>query len=239
MNEAPKHIAIIMDGSGRWAQRRMLPRIRGHHQGVESARAAVKHCVDLKIPILTLFAFSSENWQRPPTEVKLLMSILQNLLLNEVHELHANNVKLRVIGNIEALAASLRKAIISAETLTINNTGLQLNIALNYGGRWDITQAARKLCQAVVDQKITIDQINEEVFSQYVALSDLAPPDLLIRTSGEQRISNFLLWQLAYTEFYFCETLWPDFTAKDLNLALEFYAQRQRRFGGICLDYVS
>lgn len=239
MNEAPKHIAIIMDGSGRWAQRRMLPRIRGHHQGVESARTAVKHCVDLKIPILTLFAFSSENWQRPPTEVKLLMSILQNLLLNEVHELHANNVKLRVIGNVEALAASLRKAIISAENLTINNTGLQLNIALNYGGRWDITQAARKLCQAVMDQKIAIDQINEELFSQYVALSDLAPPDLLIRTSGEQRISNFLLWQLAYTEFYFCETLWPDFTAEDLDLALKFYAQRQRRFGGICLDYVS
>lgn len=227
----PAHVAIIMDGSGRWAQRRMLPRVTGHHRGVEATRAVVQRCADLKIPILTLFAFSSENWQRPATEVKALMTLLQNLLENEVYELHANNVKLRVIGDLERLNASLRQAIMTAQGLTVNNTGLQLNIALNYGGRWDIVQAARALCTAVVNGKENLSTITEESFAQYLTLSDLPNPDLLIRTSGEQRISNFLLWQLAYSEIYFCDTLWPDFTALDLERALEFYSQRQRRFG--------
>lgn len=231
MARLPEHIAIIMDGSGRWAQRRMLPRVTGHHRGVEATRAIVQHCADLKIPALTLFAFSSENWQRPPTEVKALMSILQNLLENEVYELHSNNVKLRVIGELERLSVPLRQAIMTAQGLTVNNTGLQLNIALNYGGRWDIVQAARALCTAVIAGKENLSEMDESKFAQYVTLSELPEPDLLIRTSGEQRISNFLLWQLAYSELYFCDTLWPDFTAKDLDLALEFYAQRNRRFG--------
>ncbi len=227
----PDHIAIIMDGSGRWAQRRMLPRVAGHNRGVEATRGVVQRCADLKIPVLTLFAFSSENWQRPAAEVKALMTLLQNLLENEIHELHTNNVRLRVIGDLARLAEPLRQATISAQSLTINNTGLQLNIALNYGGRWDIVQAARALCAAVIDGKETLEQINEAKFAQYVSLHDLPAPDLLIRTSGEQRISNFLLWQLAYSEMYFCQTLWPDFTAKDLDEAIEFYTQRQRRFG--------
>lgn len=222
-----------MDGSGRWAQRRLLPRVTGHHRGVEATRAIVQRCADLKIQALTLFAFSSENWQRPATEVKALMSLLQNLLENEVHELHTNNVKLRVIGDLSKIDSSLQKAIVAAQQLTLQNTGLQLNIALNYGGRWDIVQAARALCVDVATGKQNLDAIDEQLFARYVSLSDLPEPDLLIRTSGEQRISNFLLWQLAYTEMYFCQTLWPDFTANDLDLALEFYSQRQRRFGSI------
>ncbi len=231
MTNLPEHIAIIMDGSGRWAQKRMLPRVTGHHRGVEATRAVVQRCADLKIPVLTLFAFSSENWQRPATEVKALMTLLQNLLENEIHELHTNNVKLRVIGEPDRLAQPLQNAIAHAQQLTMHNTGLHMNIALNYGGRWDITHAARKLCADVIAGKVAEQAITEELLGQYIALNDLPEPDLLIRTSGEQRISNFLLWQLAYTELYFCSTLWPDFTAQDLDLAIEFYAQRQRRFG--------
>lgn len=233
MTTLPKHIAIIMDGSGRWAQKLMLPRIAGHHRGVEATRTIVQHCANIKVPILTIFAFSSENWQRPAAEVKALMTLLQNLLRTEIHELHSNNVKLRVIGDLAGLPGSLRQAIIAAQELTINNTGLQLNIALNYGGRWDIVQATRELCKEVIATKIAVDDINEEVFSKHTALSGLPDPDLLIRTSGEQRISNFLLWQLAYTEIYFCPTLWPDFSAHDLEQALDFYVQRQRRFGAV------
>lgn len=231
MQNLPQHIAIIMDGSGRWAQRRMLPRVTGHHRGVEATRAVVQRCADLQIQALTLFAFSSENWQRPATEVKALMSLLQNLLENEVHELHNNNVKLRVIGDMTRIDAALQQAIMNAQNLTANNTGLQLNIALNYGGRWDIVQAARAMCNAVLHGEQNLDDFTEENFAQYTSLNDLPAPDLLIRTSGEQRISNFLLWQLAYTEMYFCSILWPDFTAQDLDQAIEFYSQRQRRFG--------
>lgn len=243
MTTIPKHIAIIMDGSGRWAQRRFMPRIAGHHRGVEATRAVVQRCVELKIPVLTLFAFSSENWQRPAAEVTSLMSLLQNSLENEVQELHENNVKLRVIGDLTRLSSSLRDAVANALELTSNNTGLQLNIALNYGGRWDIVQAARALCADVIANKVALDAINEEMFAQHISLYDLPEPDLLIRTSGEQRISNFLLWQLAYTELYFCATLWPDFSAQDLDEALKFFAQRQRRFGGVSdqlkkVDYV-
>lgn len=231
MTTMPKHIAIIMDGNGRWAQRRMLPRVSGHHRAVETTPLIVQRCIELQISILTLFAFSSENKRRPITEVSLLMSLLQNLLLNEIHQLHAKNVRLRIIGSTESLSESLQQAISSAHELTQHNTGLLLNIALNYGGRWDIVQAARAICSEVQAAKININDIDETVFNKYVCLGDLEAPDLLIRTSGEQRISNFLLWQMAYTELYFCETLWPDFTPKDLDLALEFYTTRQRRFG--------
>lgn len=233
MTTLPTHIAIIMDGSGRWAQRRMLPRVTGHSRGVEATRAVVARCSELQIKNLTLFAFSSENWSRPAAEVKALMSLLQNLLENEVHELNNNNVKLFVIGELTRLAAPLQQAIHKAQQLTANNTGLQLNIALNYGGRWDIVQAARKLCQSVIDHEITVGEIDEKIFANYISLHDIPEPDLLIRTSGEQRISNFLLWQMAYTELYFCNTLWPDFTAQDLDMALEFYRKRERRFGVI------
>jgi undecaprenyl diphosphate synthase len=231
MKILPQHIAIIMDGNGRWAERRMLPRVTGHHRGVESARAVVKHCVEQNIPILTLFAFSSENWQRPMTEVKFLMNILQKLLFEELELLNTNNVKLRVIGDIEPLSPTLRAAIVDAELATKNNSGLKLNIALNYGGRWDIVQATRAVCEAVKAQDFTVADITENLFSRYLTLSDFPEPDLLIRTSGEQRISNFLLWQLAYTEIYFSQVLWPDFTTADLDKALDFFAQRNRRFG--------
>lgn len=231
MAKLPEHIAIIMDGSGRWAQKRMLTRITGHKRGVEATRAVVQRCAHLKIPALTLFAFSSENWARPQPEVKALMALLQHLLETEVYELHSNNVRLRVIGELSRLSDALQCATKSAQDLTAQNTGLQLNIALNYGGRWDITQAAKQLCTQVIEQRVSMSEINEHSLGKYMCLSDLPEPDLLIRTSGEQRISNFLLWQMAYTELYFCDTLWPDFTAQDLDNALDFYAQRERRFG--------
>lgn len=231
MTKLPQHIAIIMDGNGRWAERKMLPRVAGHHRGVEAARTTVQHCVDLGITALTLFAFSSENWQRPPTEVKLLMTLLQKLLVEEVNQLHSNNVKLRVIGDTARLNPNLQTAIFHAETLTLNNTGLNLNIALNYGGRWDIAQATKAICAEVLKGNLQLEDIDTNLISQYVQLSDLPEPDLLIRTSGEQRLSNFLLWQLAYTEIYFTATLWPDFAAADLDQALQFFTQRQRRFG--------
>lgn len=227
----PQHIAIIMDGNGRWAQQRKLPRIAGHNRGVESLRTVVEYCAANEIPILTLFAFSSENWRRPATEVKFLMSLLNKLLLEEVHQLHSNNVKLRVIGDQQNLAPILQQAIHTAQELTINNSGLQLNIALNYGGRWDIVNATRAVCAQVVAGELQLDQINETTVAAKMMLHDLPEPDLLIRTSGEQRISNFLLWQLAYTELYFTPVLWPDFGVNDLQLALEFYAGRERRYG--------
>lgn len=231
MTTLPQHIAIIMDGNGRWAQRRMLPRVSGHHRAVETTPLIVQHCIDLHIPVLTLFAFSSENKKRPATEVNLLMSLLQNLLRNEIHQLHEKNVKLRIIGDVASLAPQLQQAIQAAHELTNTNTGLLLNIALNYGGRWDIVEASKAICVAVQQGKLAVTDINEQVFNQYVCLSDLPAPDLLIRTSGEQRISNFLLWQAAYAELYFCDTLWPDFSPQDLDQALDFYATRQRRFG--------
>ena len=233
MKSLPKHIAMIMDGNGRWAERRMLPRVAGHHRGVETLRMVVQSCIKLNIPALTLFAFSTENWQRPKAEVKLLMTLLQNLLHNEVQQLHENSVKLLVIGDLEPLSPSLQQAIIQAQNLTQHNTGLVLNIALNYGGRWDIVHAAKQLCQQVQDGTLTSDEINEDLFCSKLSLHGLPDPDLLIRTSGEQRISNFLLWQLAYTEIYFTPTLWPDFSAIEFDLALDFFSNRQRRFGRI------
>jgi undecaprenyl diphosphate synthase len=231
MTLRPQHIAIIMDGNGRWAQRRLLPRIAGHNRGVEASRVIVQHCVEQKIPILTLFAFSSENWQRPATEVKLLMSLLQKLLMEEVQQLNTNNVKLRVIGELQTLAPALQQAIERAEILTVHNTGLQLNIALNYGGRWDIVQATRAIVAKVAAGALNSADIDESIMAAHMMLHDLPEPDLLIRTSGEQRISNFLLWQLAYTEIYFTNVLWPDFAVPDMQQALEFFASRERRYG--------
>ncbi|HWQ94159.1 MAG TPA: isoprenyl transferase [Gammaproteobacteria bacterium] len=227
----PKHIAIVMDGNGRWAKRRMLPRIAGHRAGQEAVRRVVRGCAERGVQALTLFAFSSENWRRPEQEVSLLMELFLRALQSEVGDLHKNSIRVRVIGERSAFAPSLQREIEAAEQLTQANTGLSLVIAANYGGRWDITQAARQIACRVEQGQLRAEQVTTEVLASCMALHDLPEPDLLIRTAGEQRISNFLLWQLAYTELYFTDTLWPDFDIPDLEQALAAYASRQRRFG--------
>lgn len=229
----PQHIAIIMDGNGRWAKKRLLPRVAGHQQGMESVRAMISHCSKIKIPCLTLFAFSSENWRRPESEVSFLLGLFLKSLKGELKALAENNVRLRIIGDKTRFSSDLQNAIQEAEVLTENNTGLTLNIAFNYGGKWDIVQAAQKLCDKVIKQELNMSEINEEVFQNHLCLSDCPMPDLLIRTSGEYRISNFLLWQFAYAELYFTDTLWPDFREAQLEEALKTYNNRQRRFGYI------
>jgi undecaprenyl diphosphate synthase len=222
--ELPRHIAIVMDGNGRWAKQRHLPRFAGHKFGVKSARMVVEVCAKLNIDALTLFAFSSENWKRPRKEVDLLMDLFVSSLREEATSLHDNNIRMRVIGDRTAFSKKLQQRIDEVETLTAQNDGMTLAIAANYGGRWDILQAAQR---AVADNKT----INEEEFTQHLSLSDLPEPDLFIRTGGERRISNFLLWQLAYTELYFTDTLWPDFDKAQFADAMRDYAGRQRRFG--------
>jgi undecaprenyl diphosphate synthase len=222
----PRHVAIIMDGNGRWAKRQHLPRIAGHRRGVESVRAAVRACAKRGIEFLTLFAFSSENWRRPAEEVALLMQLFQMALTSEVEKLHKNGVRLKVVGDTRRFDANIRRAIEQGERLTAANKGLTLTIAANYGGRWDILQALNKL---VKDRpEVPVD---ESALAPYLAMSYAPEPDLFIRTGGEQRISNFLLWQLAYTELYFTETLWPDFDAAALDQAIASYRSRERRFG--------
>ncbi|MEW8053382.1 MAG: isoprenyl transferase [Candidatus Thiodiazotropha sp.] len=227
----PRHIAIIMDGNGRWAKKRGLPRYAGHPAGVEAVRGVVEVCVELKIPVLTLFAFSSENWQRPQKEVNLIMDLFLRSLKKEIRRLDRNQVKLKVIGDRSAFADNLQQQIEEAERQTASNQGLLLQVAANYGGRWDITQAAKRLVEQVQRGEISLDQIDEECFSQNLCSADLPEPDLFIRTGGEQRISNFLLWQCAYTELYFTDLLWPDFNRKALEEALHDFSRRQRRFG--------
>ncbi|MCU7943344.1 MAG: isoprenyl transferase [Candidatus Thiodiazotropha sp. (ex Cardiolucina cf. quadrata)] len=227
----PRHIAIIMDGNGRWAKKRGLPRYAGHPAGVEAVRGVVEACVELQIPVLTLFAFSSENWQRPQKEVNLIMDLFLRSLKKEVRRLDRNHVKLKVIGDRSAFATNLQAQIDEAEQQTASNQGLLLQVAANYGGRWDITQAAKRLAEQVQSGEISPDQIDEERFSQNLCITNLPEPDLFIRTGGEQRISNFLLWQCAYTELYFTDLLWPDFNRKALDEALHDFSRRQRRFG--------
>ena len=229
-NFLPKHIAIIMDGNGRWAKKRMLPRVAGHHEGVKAVRKVVQYCMEKNIEVLTLFAFSSENWQRPKYEVKTLMALLMRLLDEEIKKIHENNISLTIIGDLNSLSAKMRSAIIKAQNLTKDNTGLKLNIAINYGGKWDIVQAVKKMLLAVKDENL---DINENTISNYLSLANMPAPDLLIRTSGEQRLSNFLLWQLAYTELYFTNIFWPDFNESDMDQALAWFASRERRFGVI------
>src|SRR6185503_3088380 len=226
--DVPQHVAIIMDGNGRWAKRQHLPRIAGHRRGVEAVRAAVRACAERGVRFLTLFAFSSENWRRPAEEVALLMQLFQMALTNEVEKLHKNGVRLRVVGDTRRFDASIRRAIEQGERLTAANKGLTLTIAANYGGRWDILQALSKLMK---DKKNSPDQVEETALAPYLAMSYAPAPELFIRTGGEQRISNFLLWQLAYTELSFTETLWPDFDAAALDLAIASYRSRERRFG--------
>jgi len=227
----PRHIAIIMDGNGRWARQRGKARASGHQAGFRTTRDIVEACGRQQIEALTLFAFSSENWKRPQQEVGLLMDLFLRALKSEVSKLCENNVRIRFIGERGAFQAKLQLEMDNAENLTKNNTGLELAIAVNYGGRWDIVNAARQLAVRVADGDLKPEEIDVEVFSQHVSLSEISEPDLFIRTGGEKRISNYLLWHLAYTELYFTDVLWPDFSEVELATALDFYAGRQRRFG--------
>lgn len=227
----PRHVAIIMDGNGRWAQAKGKPRVFGHKKGVESVRNAVKFCRQLNIESLTLFAFSSENWRRPEQEVTTLMELFMFVLTNEVKKLDKNNVKLKVIGDISRFSDKLQKSVQKAEQLTANNTGLTLNIAANYGGQWDIAQAAKQLAKQVEAGDLSAEDIDENALSQYISMHEQAPLDLLIRTGGDLRISNFLLWQAAYAELYFTDTLWPDFNEQAFADAIACYVSRERRFG--------
>ena len=227
----PRHIAIIMDGNGRWAKKRLQPRFMGHRAGVRAVEGILKHCVTSGVEVLSLFAFSSENWRRPGREVELLMDLFSKALDEQVKKLHDNNIRLQVIGNISQFSPSLQQKISDAEALTANNTRLVLNIAANYGGRWDIAQSVKTLAQQVKTGEINPDDIDETLISENLQTANLPEPDLFIRTGGEKRISNFLIWQLTYTELYFTDTLWPEFKPADLDQAMDSFARRERRFG--------
>ncbi len=228
---ALKHICIIMDGNGRWAKKRFMPRFAGHKAGLSSLRKIVAACVEEKVKVLTVFAFSSENWRRPEKEVGLLMELFATALSREVKKLHEHNVQLRVIGELSAFSDKIRSLIDDAVALTADNDGLVFNIAANYGGRWDIVQATQQVAAKVKSGELALEDINDTVIEQHLSLRGLPEPDLFIRTGGEQRISNFILWQLAYCEFYFTDTLWPDFNKKQLLEAINSFHARQRRFG--------
>jgi len=223
----PKHIAIIMDGNGRWATKRFLPRVAGHVKGVDAVRGIVEACIKRDIAFLTLFAFSSENWRRPADEVSLLMRLFVTALEKEVKKMHDNNIRLKIVGDLSRFDLSLQEAIQQAQELTAANTRLTVTICANYGGRWDIVQAVNKLTSANLSQ----NDITEEMLESHLSMAYAPEPDLFIRTGGETRISNFLLWQLAYTELYFTDTFWPDFNAKALDEAIHSYQARERRFG--------
>lgn len=229
--KVPQHVAIIMDGNGRWAQQRSLPRGAGHKAGVTTLRSTVQHCIRREIKVLTVFAFSSENWSRPRHEVDLLMELFLTALRSEVDDLHRNNVRLTFIGNREGFPDKLIKLISSSESKTETNTGLKLVIAANYGGRWEITRACQQIAEAVRQGQLQSAEIDENLMSQYLAFPGIPEPDLLIRTGGEQRISNYLLWHCAYSELYFTDLLWPDFDDTALDTALSWFESRQRRFG--------
>lgn len=228
---APRHIAIVMDGNGRWAQQRALTRAAGHHEGARAVRRVVEACSERGVAVLTLFAFSSENWLRPRPEVDMLMGLFLTTLRREVRRLAAANVRLRFIGERAAFSDTLRRLMQAAEQRTADNTGLTLVVAANYGGRWDIGQASRRIAEEVAAGRLQSSDVTAELVHRYTCLADLPEPDLFIRTGGEQRVSNFLLWQLAYTELYFTDRLWPDFTAADLDAACAAFAGRERRFG--------
>jgi len=225
--DVPRHIAIIMDGNGRWAKRRLMPRVAGHRKGVEALRGVIRACAERGVSHLTVFAFSSENWRRPQEEVTLLMELFMRALENEVARLHENGIRFRVIGDLSGFSERIQTLIRDAEALTRGNTRLTITVAANYGGRWDIVQAMKKLMAAGVSP----DEVDEAALAQKLSIADMPEPDLFIRTGGEQRISNFLLWQLAYTELYFTDALWPDFDPAALDEAIASYRTRERRFG--------
>ena len=227
----PEHVAVVMDGNGRWAKKRFLPRSAGHRAGVSATRSIVENCHQQGIQALTIFAFSSENWNRPKKEVDALMSIFISTLKSEMLKLKNQNVCVKFIGDRTAFSDELQSVINETEIQTIDNTGLALTIAANYGGRWDIADACKSIAQKVSSGDLSVDDINESLMSEELSLAGLPEIDLFIRTGGEKRISNFLLWQLAYTELYFTDTLWPDFNNTSLQEAIEWYGSRQRRFG--------
>jgi undecaprenyl diphosphate synthase len=227
----PLHVAVIMDGNGRWAKQRGKPRHAGHRAGVKSVRATVEAAAERGVGFLTLFAFSSENWRRPEEEVSSLMSLFVEALRREVKELHRNNVRLRFVGALDQLSDSLRKKIAAAEAKTAGNTGLSLQVAVAYGGRWDITRAARRLAEKVERAEMRAQDVNEEALARELQLAGIPDPDLLIRTGGEQRISNFLLWNVAYAELWFTDVLWPDFDKAEFDRALTAFSGKQRRYG--------
>jgi len=231
MENVPYHLAIIMDGNGRWARERGLPRTAGHREGIKRIKEIVREAKKIGIRILTVFAFSTENWNRPKREIEFLFSYLNNFLDNYKKELIKEDIKLNIIGRRDRIKKTIIKKIEEVENLTKNNKSFIFNIALDYGGRWDIVEAARKMLLDIKKKKV--EKIDEENFKSYLSLGNLPDPDLLIRTSGEQRISNFLLWNLAYTEFYFPKVWWPDFDKEELRKAIEVYSQRERRFGRI------
>jgi undecaprenyl diphosphate synthase len=227
----PRHIAIIMDGNGRWAKQRFLPRVAGHKRGVDTVRKLVQASIERSVEYLTLFAFSSENWRRPPEEVSLLKGLFLNALEQEIEQLHKNKIRLKVIGDLSGFGARIGELVAAGETLTAGNTRLTLTIAASYGGRWDIMRATRAYFQAhpeALDEKAPV---TPEAIEPYLSMAYAPEPDLYIRTGGEKRVSNFLLWQMAYTEFYFTDTLWPDFNAQALDAAIASYQLRERRFG--------
>jgi undecaprenyl diphosphate synthase len=231
MGETPQHVAIIMDGNGRWARSRGLPRPAGHRASVKVVRRVVEACAERKVRHLTLFAFSSENWRRPPDEVGMLMSLFLDALEREVADLHGNQVRLSFIGDRSALGTELARRMQGAEALTAANAGLRLIIAVAFGGRWDIVQACRALAADAAAGRVLPEAIDEGMLAGRLALAGIPDPDLLIRTGGEGRVSNFLLWNLAYTELYFTDVLWPEFSPAHLDAAFDYYAKRERRFG--------
>lgn len=229
----PSHVAIILDGNGRWAKKRHMPRTYGHAQGSKVVEDMLNIVDDLGVKYLTVYAFSTENWKRSPEEVSTLMKILRSYLKNSIKKCMKNNVKCRVIGRPDELSDDIKKQIAELESATVNNTGLNFTIAINYGGRDEIARAVKKIAADVRDNKVSADEISEEMISSYLDTKEIPDPDLLIRTSGEERLSNFMPWQLAYTEFYFTQTLWPDFNEEELIKAFEKYNKRERRFGGV------
>jgi len=227
----PQHVAIIMDGNGRWAQSRSKARVAGHKAGVETVRSSVTTARELGVKALTLFAFSSENWLRPESEVSVLMELFMFVLTREVKRLHKNGIRFQIIGDVSRFSAKLQKKIKESETLTQDNTDMVLSIAANYGGRWDITQATKQIAEKVKNNELAVDDISEELMNDHISLNGLPDLDLLIRTGGDYRISNFLLWQSAYAEFYFTETLWPDFNDEAFKEAIFSFDKRERRYG--------
>jgi undecaprenyl diphosphate synthase len=231
LTKLPRHVAIIMDGNGRWAKANGVPRAAGHRAGLKPTRLAIQECARRGIEALTLFAFSSENWNRPPDEVSSLMTLFVDSLDREIDELHANRVRVRFIGDRKLLSVRLQARIAAAEQRTGANDGLKLQIAMSYGGRWDIVQAAQELARQCSSGSLRVAEIDETRFAALLQLADVPETDLMIRTGGEQRISNFLLWHAAYAELYFCPVLWPEFNVAELETALTFFASRERRFG--------
>ncbi len=238
-DQTPAHVAIIMDGNGRWAQARGLPRFAGHRRGLDAVRRAVRSAIEHDIRYLTIYSFSSENWRRPPDEVAMLMGLLKRFIRNDLAELHKNGVRVRIIGERDALAADIACLLTEAESLTKNNSGLTLIVAFNYGARQEIVEAAKRLARDVRDGRVDVDAVGEDEFAARLGTAEFPDPDLIIRTSGEMRLSNFLLWQAAYAELVFLPVLWPDFDDAAFVSALQLYAARERRFGAVPLPAVA